>query len=65
MPLVEDNPLDPKYNPITFDENAASNLENLKTTSEITTELEDEVVWDKAPIIKNKISLVSDSKTRG
>ena len=23
MPLVEDNPLDPKYNPITFDEGAA------------------------------------------
>lgn len=65
MPLVEDNPLDPKYNPITFDAGAASNLEDLKTTPEITTELEDEVVWDKAPIIKNKISLVSDSKTRG
>ena len=65
MPLVEDNPLDPKYNPITFDEGAASNLEDLKTTPEITTELEDEVIWDKEPIIKNKISLVSDSKTRG
>ncbi len=65
MPLVDDNPLDSKYDPI---DNATS-LEDLRTTPEVIVDkYEDEngeVVWDKEPIIKNKISLVDKSRTGG
>ena len=63
MPLVDDNPLDSKYDPI----DDATSLEDLKTTPEVIVDKDEdeEVVWDKAPIIKKKISLVDESRTRG